>query len=327
MNLNVENYRILEMQVGSRLYGTDTPESDTDYCGIFVAPVQYYLGLDQIHEVNLSTISKKENGRNDKEAIDRKLYELRKFVNLAMGNNPNIIEMLFVNQDNVVFEDSFGRELRKNAHLFPHLGCVQKFIGYAKSQKMKMFVKRDNMEAIVSAIEFFQNIEDHPNKNYVVQYKKDLLSKIEKSKDTGQHIQIGDIHLQKNETMKQALRKLKDRRAKFSGRYDDFVSKVGYDTKFASHLIRLLLEGIELLRTGRIIFPLVEADLILDIKQGKYTIEEVMELAGDLENSIEMVKENAAVPTKPRYKEIEKFLINMVQDHWDHMRTSQGVII
>lgn len=327
MNCNCEQFRILEMQVGSHLYGTNTPESDTDYSGVFIAPKRFYIGLDQVQEVNLSTVSKKENGRNDKDAIDRKLYEFRKFINLAMGNNPNVIEMLFVNQENVVYENEFGQMLRENAHLFPHQGCLQKFIGYAKSQKMKMFVKRDNMEAIVSAIEFFQSVEDHPNRNYVVQYKKDLMGNVEKAKDTGQHIQVGDMHLQKNDTVKQALRKLEDRRAKFSGRYDDFVSKVGYDTKFASHLIRLLLEGIELLRTGNIVFPLREANLILDIKQGKYTIEEVMELATDLENSIEMTKENAVVPARPRYNEIENFLIKTVEEHWDYMRQAHGVII
>jgi len=33
-----------------------------------------------------------------------------------------------------------------------------------------------------------------------------------------------------------------------------------------------------------------------------------------------MVKENAAVPSKPRYNDIERLLINLVEEHWDYMR-------
>ena len=94
-NIALDN-RILELKVGSHLYGTSTPESDIDFCGVFVAPKELYLGLQRVEEVDLSIISKKENGRNDKDAIDRKFYELRKYIKLAAENNPNIIEQLFV---------------------------------------------------------------------------------------------------------------------------------------------------------------------------------------------------------------------------------------
>lgn len=306
--------KILELKVGSHLYGTNTPESDVDFSGVFIAPKEFYLGLQTVNEVDLSVISKKENGRNDKDAIDRKFYELRKFVKLASENNPNIIEQLFVPDKQLVECTPLGGFLLSNRHLFPYQGCYHKFIGYAISQKKKMIVKRDNMQDIVDAIEFFGNFKE---KSYIVQYSPLIdVYGFRSFKETDQHFLIGDMHLQKNDTVRQALRKLHDRKDKFSGRYDDFVSKSGYDTKFASHLIRLLHEGIELLKTGEIHFPLMQSELILDIKNGKFTIEEILEMSEELENIMDKILQNSDLPKKPRVKEIENLLIEMVEESW-----------
>ena len=50
MKLNVEAVTSPELLLfkavtGSRAYGTDTPESDTDYRGVFVMPRENFFGL------------------------------------------------------------------------------------------------------------------------------------------------------------------------------------------------------------------------------------------------------------------------------------------
>jgi len=309
------NNRLFEMKVGSHLYGTSTPESDVDFCGVFVAPKEFYLGLSKVEEVDLSIVSKRENGRNDKDAVDRKFYELRKFVSLAMMNNPNITEMLFIDPERAVFMNAMGRRLVENRHLFPYKGCFERFMGYAVSQKKKMVVKRDNMLDIVQAIEFFDRVPD-PQHLYVIEFQEQLKDQNSRFRDTGTHFNIGDMSIQKNDTIKQALRKLNDRREKFSSRFDDYVSKTGYDTKFASHLIRLLIEGKELLETGELLFPLKEAQLILDIKNGKYQVEEIMEMSDCFENEMRDILEKSTLPDKPNKDKIEKMLIQMVEESW-----------
>jgi len=314
-------HEILEYRVGSHLYGTNTENSDLDLCGIFIAPKEYYIGLSNIAEVDFSTVVKKENGRNAPEAVDRKFYELRKFIKLATDNNPNIIEQLFINQDNIIFASPLGKKLLENRHLFPHKGLYKKFIGYSLSQKSKMIVKRDNMADIIAGIDFFKSLGD-PSRNYVVQYKNFLIKSgiFKNIEDTGIHIRIGDTSIQKNETIKQALRKLEDRRSKFSGRYDDFVSKHGYDTKFASNLIRLLCEGKELLETSEIQFPLKERELILDVKQGKYDIDDILEMARDLDSELKLSLENSDLPDEPQTQKIEDLLIELVEESWERCK-------
>jgi len=314
--MNFEQFRILEMKVGSHLYGTSTPDSDVDFSGVFVAPREFYLGLDKVEEVDLSIVSKKENGRNNKDAVDRKLYELRKFMSLAMMNNPNIIEQLFVEREQLVYSDLLGTKLLLHRHIFPYKGCYDKFIGYAISQKKKMIIKRDNMFDILQGIEFFEKVDDKQH-TYVVELSWEFLKLNKRIRDTGQHYNIGDMSIQKNDTVKQALRKLVDRSSRFSSRFEDFISKTGYDTKFASHLIRLLIEGRDLLTHGKLVFPLKDRELILDIKSGKYSIEEVLEMAQDFEDSMRGAKEKSELPSKPNKKKIEKLLIEIIEESWN----------
>lgn len=53
-------------------------------------------------------------------------------------NNPNILNILFADDKNTIFCNEFGQRLREMAPRFPHMGCVQRYRGYAMSQ-MKGF--------------------------------------------------------------------------------------------------------------------------------------------------------------------------------------------
>lgn len=129
---------ILRYYTGSKLYGTQTPESDTDIAGIFIAPREYYLGFNSVKEVDFSVVDKLENGKNSANAVDEKYYELRQFMKLAMQNNPNIIEQLFVPKNLILTKTVVGEKLKNMAYLFPHAGAYDRFIGYAISQRKKL---------------------------------------------------------------------------------------------------------------------------------------------------------------------------------------------
>jgi len=307
--------RILEIQVGSRLYGTSNDDptkgklSDTDYSGVFVADLSCYIGFNHVEEVDFSKISKLENGQNAPDAIDKKLYEVKKFLRLAMDNNPNIIEHVFVNEKNIVYSNHWGKEILRYAKLFPHKGCFEKFIGYATSQKHKMIIKRDNMEFIEAAIEFFSKQDP---KSLMAEHKQ--MFGLCKFKFNNNHVTIGDMAIQLNINVKRALEQLNERKDKFGSRHE-LVSKHGYDTKFASHLIRLLKEGEDLLKYGELTFPLPQAELILDIKQGKYSVEEVMHMATMTEDDMRCALNESKLPSGPRVWNIEQLLLQIIRGH------------
>jgi len=93
----------------------------------------------------------------------------------------------------------------------------------------------------------------------------------------------------------------------------ELLTKHGYDTKFASHLIRLMLEGKDLLINGKIVFPLPYANTILDIKNGKWNTKQVLDYADEIESELSELVKTSPLPKKPRYKEVHELAIDLIK--------------
>ncbi len=319
----INDNKIYHCIVGSKLYGTNTPMSDEDFSGIFIAPKPYYLGLSHVEEVDCSFVSKLANGKNASDAIDFKLYELRKFMKLAMDNNPNILEHLFVPDDQVLFASSAGKRLLDNAHLFPWKGLKQKFLGYAFSQKHKMLIKVDNYTGLTEFNDWLKEHTLNPREDTMCHgayFTNQLLAELRDKKVPGikfheHHATVGDINISLTDKLSKVGNKVRERLSKVGNR-EELYTKYGYDTKFGMHLVRLMLEGKELLQTGKLVYPLKERDLLLAMRNGEWAREDIISYSEQLESEIESIVEKSDLPSKPRYQEIETLLIDMVQNHW-----------
>ena len=133
--LKEHNLIIFEAISGSKAYGTNTPQSDTDIRGIFIQPLDdiYKYGfIDQVND----------------ETNDTTYYELKRFLQLLYKNNPNIIELLNIPYDKVLIESELFKYIRENRSLFISKLCKDTFVGYAKSQisKAKGYNKKINWE-------------------------------------------------------------------------------------------------------------------------------------------------------------------------------------
>lgn len=126
-NFDVSSRTILLVKHGSQAYGTSTPTSDLDVKGICIPPRPYYLGFAHKFEQSEELVSK---GHPE----DRVVYSIEKFMRLATDCNPNIIEVLNVNEEDVLRSDYFGRKLRENASLFLSKKAKHTFSGYAHAQ-------------------------------------------------------------------------------------------------------------------------------------------------------------------------------------------------
>jgi predicted nucleotidyltransferase len=311
--LFAEQGKILEYRVGSHLYGTNTPTSDVDYNGVFIAPEEYYLGLNSVEEVDFSVVSKNKDGKNNPDAIDRKLYEFRKFVRLALDNNPNVIEQLFVDEPNVLFINETGLELIDNRHMFLHRGLRDKFLGYGFSQKHKMIIRTDKFYELKNALDWM--VEFNKPETYMVELKdKQLPFMLFKQK----HVTIGDCDFELTRQLRWVEKKITERLDKVGNRKELYLSK-GYDTKFASHFVRLLMEGMELLETGDLKFPLKDRELILEIKEGKWKLNEVLKLGEELEKWVEKITAKSPLPNKPRFEEVNRLVVNMLKKHFGYI--------
>lgn len=98
----------------------------------------------------------------------------------------------------------------------------------------------------------------------------------------------------------------------------ELVEKFGYDTKFAYHAVRVGIEGIELLQTGRITFPLPEEKrrTLMNIRRGFYDLKEVLEIIEDVEVYLRLTLESSDLPDAPDFEQIDKWIVNTHIQYW-----------
>jgi hypothetical protein len=224
-----------------------------------------------------------------------------------MDNNPTMLEQLFIPENIIIFKNSLGVELLDHKHLFPHQGLYYRFLGYAHSQKKKMIVKLEKYEDYLEVQEALKNADPRDTINHI----KDKLDKY----IIGQHLLVGDIKIPTGSLVKKAINII-DKRFKNITNRTELVKKYGYDTKFASHLIRLVLEGIELLGTGKLVFPLLYREYIMDIKQGKYSLDDIINEFNTLEQRMNVAVEQTKLPKYPDKQKINQLSIDLLIKHF-----------
>lgn len=99
----------------------------------------------------------------------------------------------------------------------------------------------------------------------------------------------------------------------------DLVQEFGMDVKFLSHSFRLLYQGIELMSTGKITFPLPQAELLKDIRYGrKYSADKMDDAVKDWEDlftTFRKTKETPALPKSVSKDILSEFMIEMFNDN------------
>jgi predicted nucleotidyltransferase len=98
----------------------------------------------------------------------------------------------------------------------------------------------------------------------------------------------------------------------------ELVERYGYDTKYASHVIRLGMQGIELMQTGAIELPMKEPYLgiLKSIRGGGYKLDEVVDMANALESDLEEARDNSPLRIEPDYQVVNDFLHKMYTEQW-----------
>jgi predicted nucleotidyltransferase len=96
------------------------------------------------------------------------------------------------------------------------------------------------------------------------------------------------------------------------------VAEFGYDTKFAMHMCRLGFQGIELMNTGTITLPVPSPtrELLLRIRTGQCSMNETLQLAGDLEADLKDAIDSSPLPKQPDTARVEQWMIRTYLETW-----------
>lgn len=326
----VRKHTIYEVVHGSYAYGMNTPTSDMDLKGICLIPDEaLYFGGEVFEQQDGGWTDEKGNKQ------DKVVYSLAKFMNLATDCNPNIIEVLFADQADVLVMTEAGQTLRDNRRLFLSTKARHKFTGYAVSQLKRIETHKrwiDNPPPQPKLEEFVHN------KDFVVGPLGTELpngAKILSIRDmTPEDLKLAPAETPEYDFTKGKWHVVTCRVYDKSGHeskkkdWDNYTTwkknrnparsaleeKSGYDTKHAAHLVRLLRMGYEILTLGEVIVKRPDAKELLGIRNGNWTYDQVIEYAEEMDRKIEEAEKTSKLPRNPDYKAIKALQIQMTKD-------------
>lgn len=115
---------IFQCIIGSRAFGLDDEQSDTDYRGVYLPPAELHWSLYGVPE------------QLDCHETQETYWEIQKFLVLALKANPNVLECLYTPLVEKV--TPLGEELLGMRDLFLSRLVYQTYNGYVMSQFKKM---------------------------------------------------------------------------------------------------------------------------------------------------------------------------------------------
>jgi predicted nucleotidyltransferase len=314
---------------GSTAYGTQTPTSDVDLRGIFIGGEQHYFGLSNIEQVEVT----RADGSGEKDVM----MELRKFVNLALANNPNILEQLFLLPEHNLFVTEEFKMLLDNRQLFLSKKAKHSYSGYAFSQ----------LKRIQGHYNWLTNPPKEPVRaNYLVtRYKNkhtgkvipegDYLKKKERinaisNSSNGESVRFfedlanwepfEDVDKDAWNEVNSKWEQYQDWRKNRNKTRADLEAKHSFDTKHASHLVRLLLQGKQILEHHDLSTYLQPQDLqfVKDIRSGSMNYPQLIAWADKMDKTLAELYETSSLRHAPEHKKIEKLCIEITKGYFMH---------
>ena len=313
---------LAKVVVGSRLYGTATPNSDYDYKGVFLPEIRDVILGSELGNLPRSinrSVNCKDDEKNDKDSIDYELYSLIRFLRLAEEGQTVAIEMLFAprNMCSVVSPEWEWLQDHRKSFLCRKM---KSFLGYCRTQASKYSAKGGRMQAIENVIGYltsFQNLssfqamdvrlgviwDDLPIGEYIAKYieprnNKRMFSVCGRKFDETCCVQY----------VVEQLNKVKDG---YGERAREAETNDGIDWKALSHAFRVGHQLKEILITGDLKFPLATAPFLKDVKLGKYNYQKdgIGEMLEKLLNDVEELSDQSSLPESIDMKPILDWVV------------------
>jgi hypothetical protein len=117
---------ILFVRAGSKAYGTSIASSDDDYRGVYVPHLSDLFSF------------RKTLKQFDCQDPDIVVHDIQKLFKLAAQANPNILEILFSDERDILFATDEAETILQNRDAFLSKRCKTSFLGYASSEFSKV---------------------------------------------------------------------------------------------------------------------------------------------------------------------------------------------
>jgi predicted nucleotidyltransferase len=324
----VEKNKIFEALVGSHAIGMNTETSDRDFMGVTIAPPQVYLGVLNNFE------------QFEQHKPDRVIYDIKKFIKLAMDGNPTILGLLFSPEDCIISRSKWFEVFINMRDEFLSTKCKFTYSGYAFSQLKRVrshrkwllnpITKEPTREEfglpshikipgeIVGALESAVIAEQGINRDAFNKASDEeievMLGKTEKSGLFTAEImdiyrkerQYANAKRARSQYVNWEQTRNKDRAA--------LEAKIGYDSKHAAHIARLLIQGEEILSKHTLTVRLIpeHREFCMAIRQCQVSYEELMDWATKKMATLDLMYTTSTLRKSVDSIKINKVLVDII---------------
>lgn len=305
---------IFETVFGSQVYGTDTPESDVDYKGIYIPKLEDLVLNKQKDSIVTSTGD--QFSKNSSDDVDIEYKSLRAFLNDAMSGQTYALDMLFIPKEHWVQSSEVWEFIIKNRDKLIS-NNVKPYIGYCRKQAGKYGLKGSRLgelHRVIEELSFMKpklTLNDYPEldeSKYV--YYEDL--QVKKGADeSDRFINVLGKRFQKTIHIEKISESLNKMDAKYGSRARLAMENKGVDWKAISHAYRCCYQLIELAETLNIQFPLKEAEKLKKIKLGNYEYKDIQDELYELMEKATKAVESSNLPNEPDRKFWNEYLLNV----------------
>jgi hypothetical protein len=357
MNFDLAKHTIFRTLTGSRVYGTFTEESDYDYRGVAIPPEIYFLGYAHKFDQHESS-----------SPHDSVIYGISKFLKLAVDNNPNIIELLYIKPEFWTTTSPAWERLVEHRDWFLCKKSFHTFRGYAAAQMKRVRSHRNWLlqgelklptreefglpptqtiphdvrvaaEELAQRFTGLQDVEDalgelsHVDKSLATALRQRLYEFVETATSLSRPameeriwkiaaVSLGyETNFIRMLQMEKQFRQAKQHydswlhwKAERNEKRKEIEARCGFDSKHVGHTYRLAYMCREILQNHTLTVTRPEAEFLKEIREGRYTFEEVEHGYNELDKELEGLYVTSTLQNQPRRNDVEELGVDIIRE-------------
>lgn len=316
---------LVKMYGGSRMHGTNTPNSDTDILGVFLPELDDLILETATKCIKTSTGS--DNERNNKDDVDTTYYSLNYFLHLLEQGQTVALEMLSVKKEDLLLctpEWEYLMEHRKDFYT----NNMKAFIGYCKSQAHIYSRKGERIRLVKNILKTLNNHRDATNPFEPADNLWDILNLELDLNELQEKYGKENIFLENPGENKITLLNVCGRKFQVTisdknfilglnnildkyGKRAEEASKGTMDCKAVSHAFRVLKECEEIATTGDLQLPLKDREFIIKVKLGQVDAGYCFDLLDKELAKVEKLVEQSSLPEKVNMKPYKEWVLDI----------------
>ena len=310
---------IVSMPFGSRLYGCETENSDTDIKSIAL-PNKRDIILNNIGSHVYSFKTGNSDSKNSKDDIDLEIMHIYKFIKDALNGQTYAFDMLHA-PSNILYRTSpVWEDITTNRKKF-YSKNISAMYGYCKNQVAKYGMKSSRLNDAQEFIKFLNSYRMFSVNKLKLKDVWDSLPDLENSKKYIEGLPRQRIYeicgkkFQEAASLDYIFDIMRSFELQYGERAREAANNQNIDYKCWHHCARVGLQIVELFKDNTITMPRPERKLLLDIKQGKWSYNKFSIFVDELFEEINDLKEKSSLPDNPDHEFWNNWLYDTIENY------------